>query len=150
MPSILLSQFKTIRNWSIGVAEELSEEIAATQPNGFNNTIKWHLRHIITEAEYFMLELPQHSVQLPSVLFSPGTKPVDWDGELPSLSELVSTLKARLARINKNSPEGLNQPLKEPVHEFITAVDAAAFSVLHESLHLRQIMAMKQIIASAK
>ncbi|MCF6412032.1 DinB family protein [Pseudalkalibacillus salsuginis] len=109
--------------------EDLSEEVVDIQPDGFNNTIRWHIGHIITETEYFMFELPCNPVQIPlryNGFFSPGTNPSKWDGEVPLLSQLVATLKDQLTRVNKMSPEDLNQPLEENIHGYTIAAEAAA------------------------
>ncbi|MBY6036676.1 DinB family protein [Fictibacillus nanhaiensis] len=154
MSEIFFYQFNKVRNWSIGIAENLTEEMANRQPDGFNNTMKWHLGHMVTEAEYFLFELSKQPVQLPNrynQLFAPGTRPSEWKGEAPRLSELILTLKSQLERVKEISPELLNQPLEKPIHEFNSVLDAAAFSVLHESLHIGQIESMKRmLVVSAK
>ncbi|WP_377890437.1 DinB family protein [Alkalihalobacillus sp. R86527] len=149
MSNIILDQFNKVRSWSIGEAEDLSEDLVNIQPEGFNNTIKWHLGHIITETEYFLFEITSLEVKLPNTyndFFAPGTKPADWKGEAPLLSELVLSLKSQVERVNQLSEEMFNHMLKKPVHGFNTAADSASFSVLHESLHLGQLLSMKRMI----
>ncbi|MCA0985682.1 DinB family protein [Guptibacillus algicola] len=146
---IILDQFNKVRSWSIGEAESLSEDIVNVQPEGFNNTIKWHLGHIITETEYFLFELTRMEVKLPNTyndFFAPGTKPATWQGESPLLSELVSSLKIQAERVHLLSEEKLVHKLDKPKHGFNTAADSVSFSVLHESLHLGQLISMKQMI----
>ncbi|MDN4525011.1 DinB family protein [Fictibacillus fluitans] len=147
MSQIIINQFSMARNWTIELAEDLTEEIANMQPEGFNNTIKWQLGHIIGAAEYFMRILPGNQAELPVLyqeLFSPGTRPSEWKSEPPHLSEITIELKKQLERINKISPEQLKETLKEPVHHFNTVADSASFCVLHESVHVGQIQIMKQ------
>lgn len=151
--NIILEQFNKVRSWSIEEAENLSEIIVNVQPEGFNNTIKWHLGHIITETEYFLFELTSLGVMLPNTyndFFAPGTKPREWKGEAPPLSELVSSLKSQEERVNEISEETLNHMLEKPMHGFNTVEDSASFSVLHESLHLGQLLSMKRVIMNSQ
>ncbi|MCF6136519.1 DinB family protein [Pseudalkalibacillus berkeleyi] len=154
MSSIILDQFNKVRGWTIKIAENLSEEIVNIQPEGFNNTIKWHIGHVITETEYFMFELSNERSNIPEQYndyFAPGTKPSNWKGQAPSLSELITELKNQQRRVNEIQAETFNRALDQPVHGFTTTLDAASFSAIHESLHLGQIEAMQRIrMVSAK
>ncbi|KAA0561753.1 DinB family protein [Bacillus sp. CH30_1T] len=149
MSSIVLGQFNKVRGWTIQISEKLSEEMVNIQPEGFNNTIKWHLGHLVTETEYFMFELSKRPMNIPdhyNDFFAPGTKPANWIGQAPPLTELINELKDQLKRVNENPFETFHQILEKPVHGFTTMMDAASFSVLHESVHIGHIEAMERLL----
>ncbi len=74
------------------------------QPEGFNNTIHWHVGHMLTVAEQFMFGFPKKSESLPAnymEFFATGTKPADWHGEVPSVQELSVQLQEQLNSIKR-------------------------------------------------
>ncbi|WP_409290282.1 DinB family protein [Peribacillus sp. SCS-37] len=153
MEAAALNQLNKIRDWTIKTAEGLADDTANIQPEGFNNTIKWHLGHIITETEYFLFELAGHNGRIPpeyNRFFGPGTRPSEWREEGPLLGDLAEVLKSQVERMNQIKPEDLSVQLKESQHDFESLADSAAFSALHEALHLGQIKAMKRIVLSGK
>ncbi|WP_409295336.1 DinB family protein [Peribacillus sp. SCS-26] len=153
MEAATLKQLNKIRDWTIKTAESLADDTANIQPEGFNNTIKWHLGHIITETEYFLFELAGHTGRIPpeyNGFFGPGTRPSEWREEGPLLGDLAEVLKSQLERMNQIKPENLEEQLLEPQHDFKTLADSAAFSSLHEALHLGQVKAMKRVVMSGE
>ena len=67
--------------------ESTPEKIADEIPEGFNNNIRWHGGHILTVADAFfgLGSIPGEY----QALFGPGSKPGNWPGEVPSLSNLA-------------------------------------------------------------
>ncbi len=49
-----LKQFEITRGALLKFMETLDDKTADTQPEGFNNTIRWHIGHVLTAAEVFM------------------------------------------------------------------------------------------------
>ena len=49
-----LKQFEITRGALLTFMETLDDKTADTQPKGFNNTIRWHIGHVLTAAEVFM------------------------------------------------------------------------------------------------
>jgi uncharacterized damage-inducible protein DinB len=153
MSSIILGQFNKVRGWTIQISEKLSEEMVNIQPEGFNNTIKWHLGHLVTETEYFMFELSKRPMNIQdhyNDFFAPGTKPSNWQGQAPALTELIAELKDQLKRVNELPSDTFHQSLEKPVHGFTTVLDAASFSVLHESVHIGHIEAMERVLKNSE
>lgn len=149
MSEIVLKQFEMARGWTIEVSESITREVADVKPRGFNNTIHWQIGHILTASEYFLIELPSEVNHLPPnyrELFGADTKPDDWQGKVPAVDQLVTQLKEQLVRMRQISPDQFNQNLANPRHGFKTLGDSAAFSVLHEGLHVGKIEEMKRVI----
>ena len=44
--------------------ETLDDKTADTQPEGFNNTIRWHIGHVLTQQRFSCLEKNSNNYQL--------------------------------------------------------------------------------------
>lgn len=131
--------------------QDLNEEVAQVQPDGFNNNIHWHIGHVLVTAESFMFGYPKQSSNIPveyAAFFSMGTSPAGWEGEVPSIQELVKCLKEQVERINAISEDFLEQklPFKFPLEGIVTFSDLYALMLYHEADHLGQMKAMKKVI----
>ncbi|CAH0346632.1 DinB family protein [Bacillus sp. CECT 9360] len=149
MTELVFKQFELARGWCIEVAESVPEEIVHVQPAGFNNTIQWHIGHILTVTEYFMLDISKKMSYLPanySELFVPGTKPAEWKGDVPTANELITQLKDQLVRLQQIPAGHLNELLEKPLFGFETYGECAGFALLHEALHIGKMKEMKRVI----
>src|SRR5579875_2875703 len=117
MSDLLLKSFELTRNNVVKEIDGLTESTADVQPEGFNNTIHWHVGHVLTVAEQFMFGFPKKSSNLPASymeLFATGTKPADWKEDVPSVQELSAQLKDQLKRMKEIPAESFNERLKQP------------------------------------
>ncbi|HDX9579460.1 TPA: DinB family protein [Bacillus pseudomycoides] len=149
MNNLIYKQFELTRSYFIKNVESLSEEIVNIQPNGFNNTIHWHIGHVLTVAEQFMFGFPQKTNHLPAnyiELFGNGTKPADWKDDVPTVDKLIIELKDQSVRLQQIPAERLNETLEKPFMVFETVGELAGLTLMHEANHLGQIQAMKRII----
>lgn len=149
MNELMFKHFEMTRGFFLKSIEGMMEETAIQQPEGFNNTIKWHVGHVLTVAEQFMFGFPKKSTNLPEnylLLFGNGTKPADWAGNVPSMEELVGQLKVQVNRLKEVTAESLNERLKKPFLGFETFGEIANMALFHEAHHLGQIHIMKRII----
>ncbi|MCM3117970.1 DinB family protein [Neobacillus sp. MER 74] len=149
MSKLLFKHFELIRGRFVNFVGDLEEGTAGIQPNGFNNTIHWHVGHVLTVAEQFMFGFPKKTTQLPAnymQLFATGTSPAAWEGDVPSVQELIIQLQDQLARIKEIPVESFNQRLKTPFLGQETFGELANFALFHEGIHLGQMQAMKRII----
>lgn len=149
MNELVFKQFKVARDFFFKNVESVSMEIAQVQPNGFNNTIHWHIGHVLTFTEQLMFGFPQKTTYLPAnyiELFGNGTKPADWKGDVPTLDELIIQLKDQLIRLQQIPAEHLKETIQSPFMGFETFGELAGMAVLHESNHLGHIQAMKRVI----
>lgn len=152
MSDLIFKQFETTRGNFLKNVEAIPKETANVQPEGFNNTIHWHIGHVLTVTEQFMFGLPKKSAHLPEKYieqFGNGTKPADWKDDVPQVSELISQLKEQLERIKQIPAERFNEKLEKPFLGQETFGELAGFSLMHEAMHLGQIQAMKRIIEQA-
>ena len=153
MSELLFKSFELTRSKLINNVEGFDEAILDVQPQGFNNTIHWHVGHVLTVAEQFMFGFPKKSTSLPAnymELFATGTKPADWQGDVPSVQELTAQLKEQLKRVKEIPGESFNEKLKTPFLGQETFGELANFAVFHESNHIGQMHAMKRVIEAAK
>jgi len=149
MSHLIFKQIDLVREWTIDVSESIHQEVVGVKLNGFNNTIHWQIGHILTMTEYFLYEIPDQQNYLQDhylALFGSQTNPDDWKGEIPTVNLLILKLKEQLKRIRKIPTSKLSQILEIPIHRFKTFGDCAAFSVLHEALHIGKIEDMERII----
>lgn len=149
MSELLFKQFALTRRNFLQEIEGLNREQASFQPEGFNNNIHWNTGHVLTVTEQFMMGYPKKSNHLPEnyiELFGNGTRPSDWIGNVPSVEELASQLKAQLERINEVPASMLDQKLKQPILGMETFGELANMALFHESYHLGQIHAMKKLV----
>ncbi|MCM3570659.1 DinB family protein [Neobacillus mesonae] len=149
MSELLFKSFELTRSFFIKNVEEMDEEILHVQPEGFNNSIHWHVGHVLTVAEQFMFGFPKNSSNLPAgymELFATGTKPADWKGDVPSVKELTAQLREQLARIKEIPAEHLNEKLPKPFLGQETYGELANFGIFHEAIHLGKMQEMKRVI----
>lgn len=153
MSEILFKSFEFARNRFVKTVDELTESVVDVQPAGFNNTIHWQVGHVLTVAEQFLFGFPKKSTNLPAnylEIFGSGTKPADWNGDVPSVKELSVQLKEQIQRMKEIPAESFNEKLKSPFLGLETFGEVAHFGIFHEAAHLGQIQAMKRVIESAQ
>ncbi|HWJ77741.1 MAG TPA: DinB family protein, partial [Niallia sp.] len=134
MDELVFKQFKVAKDFFIRNVEAISTEEASAQPDGFNNTIHWQIGHVLTFTEQLMFGFPEKTTYLPVnyvELFGNGTKPADWNGEVPSLEELIIQLKDQSIRLQQIPSEQLKETLQKPFMEFKTFGELAGLAVLH-------------------
>lgn len=152
MMNELKKQLQFSRKNLLKEIEGSSQEVFDVQPEGFNNTIHWHIGHILTVAEQFLLGYP-HTNHLPTnykALFGNGTKPSDWKGEIPSVEVLAQQLQDQISRILEIPEERFSEKLPQPFKEFETVGEIAGVATFHEAYHLGQIHVMKRVIETKK
>jgi uncharacterized damage-inducible protein DinB len=152
MSELLFKHFELTRGKFVNYVVELEEGNADVQPEGFNNSIRWHVGHVLTVAEQFMFGFPKKSTHLPAnymELFASGTSPAAWQGDVPQLQELIVQLQDQIKRIKEIPAESFNQRLKTPFLGQETFGELTNFAIFHESIHLGQIQAMKRVIKAA-
>jgi hypothetical protein len=152
MNELLFKSYALTRGRFVLTVNNLDQGIVDVQPQGFNNTIHWHVGHVLTVSEQMMFGFPKKSTSLPANymgLFATGSKPADWQGEVPSVQELTAQLDEQLERIKGISAERFSEKLETPFLGQETYGELANFAIFHESLNLGQIQAMKRVIEAA-
>lgn len=148
----MTKQFDLVRNGLLAFVNNLDEKHMDIQPDHFNNTLRWHIGHIIVSAESLLFGYPTQSTNIPKAyhtLFATGTKPADWTTEAPSLTSLVNCLSEQQKRVNRLSDTYFSQsiPFTLPFGDFKTYGDIFEFVILHEAEHVGQMKAMKKNVA---
>nr|WP_077330372.1 DinB family protein [Virgibacillus siamensis] len=149
MRSLMYIQFNTTRNMFLKKINELNPETIDVQPIGFNNTIHWHIGHVLTVTEQFMFGFPDHSDNIPASykdLFGYGSKPADWPEDVPSVEKLAGQLKEQLERLNAIPENKFNEKLPEPILGNETVGELAVMAAFHEANHLGRIHSMEKIL----
>ncbi|MDP4163190.1 MAG: DinB family protein [Bacillota bacterium] len=153
MSEYLFQNFEMTRNLFFRELTGVTEEMADVQPEGFNNTIHWHVGHVLTATEGFMFGFPTKSQNLPAnykELFGNGTKPGDWTEAVPSMEELLVQLKEQVGRLKEIPAASFEQKLQNPFLGLETFGQLANMALYHESHHMGQIHVMKRIIQQGK
>ena len=153
MSELIFKSFEVARGMFVKNVDSLDESLVDVQPDGFNNTIHWHVGHVLTVAEQFMFGYPKKSTNLPAnyiEIFGAGTKPADWQGDVPSIQELSVQLKDQVKRMKEIPVESFSKTLKTPFLGLETFGELANFAIFHEANHLGQILAMKRVVQTAQ
>ncbi|ASK62050.1 formate dehydrogenase [Virgibacillus phasianinus] len=143
--------FDLTRNTFLSFVKGLDEETADVQPRQFNNTIHWHIGHVLVTAEGLLFGYPAKSANFPeeyNAFFKNGTKPADWSTTAPSIPEIIKHLEEQHTRINDLSEEFFQQdlPYTLPFGNFKTYGDIYDMLIHHENEHLGKMKAMKQVV----
>ncbi len=94
--------FKYNRASTLIFLPKLDEELWDIQPENFPNTIRWNAGHIFVEAEGFLHAADnEYKIVNPDWfdLFLDGTRPSEWEGEIPSKEEIIAALTEQEKRI---------------------------------------------------
>jgi hypothetical protein len=143
--------FKMIRKVTLNEMAGMSEEDADRIPSGFNNNIRWNLGHIYNAAGGLLAGFTGENTAVPSnypKLFDRGTKPADWQGDVPSLSELQKGLEGQVEQLEFLFEKRLNDALVHPCDfgmvQLTTIGELLDFIFFHEGLHAGVIKGLKR------
>ena len=153
MPQAIIKTAKTVRQLAIKQIEAIPEELFDSRPEGFSNTVRWNVGHIISSFDFFLtiggITFTSHLPENYRALFSTGTRPSDWSEAGPSKEELLSLMSGQLAIINEITPDVLNQTLQTPVElgflRFDTVGEIFNFAFIHEAMHLTTISCIVKV-----
>ncbi|MGO4369270.1 DinB family protein [Paenibacillus sp. 2TAB19] len=148
----LFKQLEFIRQQTIKAVEGISESTLDIVPKGFNNNLRWNLGHIYLVQEKFAFYFSGETVQLPESFerwFGRGTKPADWEGELPSLDTLLAMLAEQPKRIEHTLIGRLDEPVKDSYTTgsgltISTIGEFLNYTLYHEGLHFNSINLIKR------
>src|SRR5699024_4061443 len=141
----LFKQVEITRNALLNEIRNLDSDVVDVQPKGFNNTIHWHIGHVLTVTKQFLFGFPDKSQHIPenyTKLFGNGTKPADWTDDVPSVDTLSEQLSEQLDRMKEIPVQQLDEKLDQPILGQNTFGELACMTVFHEANHLGQIHSM--------
>lgn len=142
----IFQQINLVRNGTLKEIDGVTEEQADHQPEGFSNTIRWNLGHIIVVQNSLIARFGGKSVETPSrylELFAPGTKPADWQGDVPSLAELKQALEEQPAKLKETLQGQLEDEAAKEFMTLKTVGEILNFTMYHEGVHTGTIKALK-------
>lgn len=154
-----LNQMNFARSYTFGRLKQSNDKEWDTQPEGYNNTIRWNVGHIFVTMETFThLAIPEYaavrSEWIP--LFSTGTSPADWKGKkkIPSNDDLLMTLKDQKERLTRIYSGNIELTIKEPIKIGPLTLDTVEavvqFLTWHEGIHAGMIDGLNKAIANNK
>jgi hypothetical protein len=148
-----LNQVELIRAVTLETLENVAAETVDIMPPGYNNTIRWHIGHILTTQDRFATIFAGATSQLPahySSLFANGTKPADWQETPPSLEELIAQLKEQPSHIKTQLGSRLHEKAVKPFvrsgYPLETIEEVMNYSLYHEGVHIGMINGLKRAI----
>jgi len=147
--NLIISQFEFTHNGFMDEIKDLDEKQLETYPDGFNNTIHWHIGHVLTINETFLFGFPDNTEHLPESyndLFGYGTKPADWPNDVPSVDKLKEQLNSQLERIKQIPAEKFEEKLPESIMGAQTYGELAAVAAIHEGNHTGRVNGMKKVL----
>lgn len=141
------------RGFFIQTVAGLSDEQLTKIPEGSKNNILWNIGHICHTNCSIIYGNSGQPLPLPDSykdLFKGGSSPGDWS-EPPSISEVMGHLESLTDQIYADYEAGKFDNFKGFTifkgYDIDTVEDALAFNVLHESLHVGLVMALKKQVA---
>ncbi len=154
MSHAISKQYEMIRGFTLTMINHFNEEIINIVPEGHNNNIVWNVGHILVAQDYLLYgrEMAAEIVKPGYVeMFNQGTKPADWNGEVPSLATLATELKEQMSRIEKDFGHRWDEPLPKPFvlrpgTEMSTYGEVMMFTLYHEGWHVGYIQSLKRAI----
>src|SRR5690625_90324 len=148
-----INQFQYSRKSTIIGLTNIDENIWDEQPAGFPNTIRWNAGHIYATAEEFLNKADHnYEITYPDWFdyFIDGTRPSEWDENVPQASVILKALKEQDERIATYFKDKLPNKASERVDIHALSIDTADASVQfvtwHEGLHLGIIKALVNAI----
>lgn len=153
MSHFIFTQLDVIRKNTLKAVENITEEIADTIPEGFNNNIRWHLGHLYVVQEKFAfatLDLPMELPEEMITFFAPGTSPSNWETTPPSLAEIANLLGTQMERVKETLQNRLHEDVIHPFTTksgltLATVEQFLSFNLYHEGVHVSTIKAIKLI-----
>ncbi|MEI3607291.1 DinB family protein [Pseudogracilibacillus sp. SE30717A] len=145
---MIFQQINLVRKITLNEMKYLSEDQVDQMPKGFRNTIRWNLGHIYTFQNLLFSKFGGKNIQTSSrylELFSPGTKPADWDGKIPALSELKQHLEEQPEKMKESLSGQLDDKIAKKFLSQSTIGGLLIFSIYHEGMHLGAIKDLKKL-----
>jgi len=150
---VIFKLMEGTRQRTLKMLQETDETQADIVPNGFNNSLRWNLGHILFIQERLLFGIAGKPMGVPESyegMFKNGTKPADWTGNVPSLKELEEGLTAQPKRIREKLSGQLEQRLETPFLGVESVGEMVVFSLNHESIHNGYMMALRRAISAQK
>lgn len=154
---LLMKQVELVRAITLTIFDGLTDAEADERPDGFPNTIRWNLGHILIVQEQLAINFAGMQPQLPEhflKLFGNKTRPADWTISPPGLAELKERLFLQTGYVHEQLGHRLGEPATKPFvrlgRELASIGEILSFSLYHEGLHHGAIGGLKKAIAASR
>ena len=136
--------FKYNRASTLILLPKLEEDLWDIQPKHWPNTIRWNAGHIYAEAEGFLHDADhEYEIVHPEWLdlFLDGTRPSEWEGDIPSKQAIIDALQDQEKRIETSFDDKYDHTASK-VRDLNGGVtlntvdDSLQFVTWHEGIHL--------------
>lgn len=144
----VFQQLDLVRKISLNELGGITEEQGDFIPEGFRNNIRWNLGHIYTFQNSILSNHVGVDLDTPKYyedLFSPGTKPADWKGDVPTLTEIIEKLTLQPGQIKAALSGKLDEPAIKPFIKQNNVGQILTFTFYHEGLHISTVKAFKAL-----
>lgn len=143
---------KKTRKFILNYIKELNNNQLNNIPVGFNNNIIWHLGHIIAAQQgicYRRGGLPYIMTEAFFDIYKPGTKPegIVNEKEIENIKlQLIKTIDI----MEEDYKMGKFSNIQAWINRFDVSInnidDTIEFLIMHDGLHIGNIMAMKKLV----
>ncbi|MGR3766235.1 DinB family protein [Rossellomorea sp. NS-SX7] len=154
---MMFQQMEFIRSRTLAFLDATTEEQADAMPDGFRNSIRWNLGHILLSQENLLYSfvgenerkaIPAHYNEL----FGFNTSPLTWEENgltPPTLTELRDLLEEQPKRVKQTFTGRLDEQGEKPFNlgtvSFTTLGEVLSFANWHEGLHQGTITTIKRV-----
>jgi hypothetical protein len=144
-PSLIV-KFRRLRQETLEFAKSVPNERIDNVPEGFNNSIRWNLGHILVAWDHAVFPNLNEARRIPKhyhSMFPKGSSPAAWLTSPPDYQEIIDFLSAQLDEIAEASRDKLDQPLAKPFLRIKSLRGMYNFMLREEAHHLNW---MKRLI----
>ena len=157
MRDAVYGQIDFARTYTLGLLENVPEELWPLVPNGGSSHIAWHVGHLAVSQYGLMLFRQRGRAEgdlelMPGWLrkrFGRGSVPPTDPNEIPSKASLLECLSkihaASMAAIPNFTAQQLMEPIDMPYAVHPIKLGALLFCPLHESIHAGQIGVLRRM-----
>ena len=147
-----LTLFKYSRTSTLILLNNIHKDNWDVQPSAYPNTIRWNAGHVYSTAEDYLTDADKdYQITHPewNNFFLDGTRPSEWEGNVPSAEEIITALEEQEKRIYNHFKNKLDQ--KASVARDVNAmmldtVDLSLqFVTWHEGIHLGYVNGMRRL-----
>ncbi|WP_405155348.1 DinB family protein [Paenibacillus sp. FSL K6-0108] len=147
---VLWNQLLDVRQFTLGVCGAINSEQVDVVPQGFNNSIRWNVGHIILDQDTWFHYLIEDEAEIPATyekFFGFGTSPSTWAEEPPTWKELMELLKTQPEVLKLKFSGRLEEPLqRESELGMSTIGEIIPRTLYHEWYHLGYIQSIRRCI----
>jgi uncharacterized damage-inducible protein DinB len=147
--NFLFDSMENLSQRIVTLAETCPVEKRNTVPEGFNNSIYWHLGHVLNANDGILYGFTGQQSKVPAHFrdfFRSGTKPADWTSEPPAWETLVAQWQEQSQQIRADFAGKLDQPVKENFAKAETLEELLTFLLVHDAGHYGNMQAMLKLL----